>query len=432
MKKNIKILFGFDEPAFERGVVSYLEQRGYEVVSDVRFTKTSIRDFVKGHPQYDAAVLLEALNNSREAAVSKYSCDELAMLTDDSDINIIVVLNSAHKGSRYMEALYTAGITSAIYQKGRKGGATPKDVAELILNKRSRRDAREYYGLGDKTIELDFLGNDTFRELYDRLGDPQFGSSLVERFINVCMSLSQKQVHDFIRRLPSEVLDELVNYEEFHTILEILRENGLTTNIKRPRHLQIGLDTPEKMGMVRLQIAQNSGMQKDIQSIPKENFTKRAREESVFSAQEPAAGKTSARRTRRTNEDMSYEDMVSFLFSDEADGYSEEDGTVSYNDEYRFTSVEHKLDPLPSIDDEPESFINDRVQRDNAFENEQEDLEHPKSSRKRKRKEKELDSSDFISSGNEQKQKSGSNKVLYVGLAMIVVFNLLLAAMLLL
>ena len=146
---KVKILFGFDAPRFEKGVIIALKQRGYEVESTAKYTKSSIRDFLTANPSYTTAVLLEVMNNSSDENIAKYTAEELALLADERDMNIIVLLNESHKSTSFMEILYAAGITSAIYQKGRKGGATPKEVVDLILTKRSNRQAREYYGIAD-------------------------------------------------------------------------------------------------------------------------------------------------------------------------------------------------------------------------------------------------------------------------------------------
>lgn len=369
--KRIKILFGFDEPQFENGVVNYLKSLGYEVESAVKLTKTSIRDFLIANPSYNAAVLLEALNNSRDDNVAKYTADELAMLTDERDINIVIVLNGNHKGSSYMETLYSAGITSAIYQNGRKGGATPKEVATMILHKRSRREAREYYGLGDAPIDLGYLGNDTFAEYYDRLQDTDFGSSLIERFVNVCVVMSKKQVADFIRRLPTEVIDELKIYEEFHVILTILKDSGLNMGIRRPKRTEIGLDTPQTMERARLRIEQNSGLDNaaTITAASSAELNKRAEPESIYESKNdqdsehksrmPAneeSSKEQGRSAAMMDEMPPFNDLVLSLFGDDEDDVvsilnssSADVQDAGYNDEYRFSSIESNRSPLPDI-----------------------------------------------------------------------------------
>ena len=240
---TINILFGFDEPEYEHAVENALREQGYTVESTVKLSKSSIRDFLLANPKYDTAILLEVVSK-----VNKFTADELAIMTDERDINIIPVVNANLKGTEYMQTLYSAGITSAVFSS--KKGATVQDITELILHKRTRREAREYYGISDKPIELGFLGNDTFTEYYGHLSSEQYGNSLLERFINVCTHMSQKQIADFIRRMPAETVDELKLYEEFHMIVALLKEVGIDLRIKRPRKVQIGLVTPDQINLL--------------------------------------------------------------------------------------------------------------------------------------------------------------------------------------
>lgn len=267
-----KILFGFDEPRFEKAITSYLKSNDCEIDSTVKLTKGSIRDFLLGNPDYDTAVLLEVLNNSSNEKVSKFTADELAQLTDEREINVIVILNENLRGTQYMHTLYAAGITSAIYQKGRRGGATVKDVCTLILHKRNNREARQYYGIANAPIKLNFLSNDAFLENYNNLLDPNMGCSVIERFVNICRYLSPDQVEDFIRRLPEDITHELRKYEEFYRILDTLKRNGIHMDIKRPRRVSIGLLTPENMDAIS---AQNEYMepilQLELQKSSKQN-----------------------------------------------------------------------------------------------------------------------------------------------------------------
>ena len=245
MYQKMEILFGFDDQhfsSFSKGVVGYLRESGVEVTAQARTSKTTIRDYLRNNPFCYTVVLTEALNEK-----SKYTAEELAELTDDRDLNIIVVLSATHKGTPYMHTLYSAGITSAIFQDGKRG-LSPKNACQYILRKRSRREAREYYGISDRKFDLGFLGNDTFVEYYNALSDDSYGENLIERFISVCGRLSHKQVADFIRRLDKNTRDELVMFEEFHVILQLLKKVGIDLKIKRPKKgVSVGLKDGDRI-----------------------------------------------------------------------------------------------------------------------------------------------------------------------------------------
>jgi len=335
-----KILFGFDAPKFENEVIKLLKKKGYEVESTVKFTKSSIRDFLLANPSYETAVLLEVMNNSADSSVAKYNAEELAMLTDERDVNIIVILNDNRKGTKFMETLYTAGITSALYQKGRHGGATAKDIAELIIEKRNKRQAREYYGIADAPINLGFLGNDTFTEYYNRLQDETYGSTLIERFCNICTMMNKKQIADFIRRTPQEVVDELKKYEEFHVILEFIKGNGIDLKIKRPKKIQIGLSTPGNMERVRLQIGQNEGISQvktdDGQiSFSGNDVNRVVREPIIEKPDEPR------RRTGNTYKKTSQQSFADLLDNMWDDDETDEEEPLGADDSFFYYEVEN-------------------------------------------------------------------------------------------
>lgn len=244
--KQIKVLYGFDDRTFEREMTKYLGVQGYDVKSTVKISKTSIHDFLEAHEDYDAAVLLEVGNKSRDERVSKYTAEELAILTDNRNINIVVLLNKGHYATPYMELLYTAGITSAIFQEGRKGGATPRQIVELLLHPRSRREARVYYGLQGAQMDLQILGKGSFEEYKKQLFDINYGETFMERFLTICRQMSKKQILDFIRRLPDELIKEMRQYEEFYMVVEELQKAGAKIDIHRPKGKLNTLDDIEE------------------------------------------------------------------------------------------------------------------------------------------------------------------------------------------
>lgn len=244
MQEFIHILFGFDAPIIESEIHKLLEMKGYRVETAAKYTKVNIQEYLITHTECSTVILKETMGNI------VYTAEELAMLSDERDVNVIVVLNGEHKGTSYMQTLYAAGITNAIFQEGKHGGATAKDLAELIVRKRTRKETREYYGIATLDVDIGILSYDAFKYYYGALFDENCGGTLIERYLYVASKLTPKQNEDFLRRLNKSIIDELIQYEEFHRILAILKEYGIDLKIKKPKKLKIATVTPPQTTMI--------------------------------------------------------------------------------------------------------------------------------------------------------------------------------------
>ena len=138
-----------------------------------------------------------------------------------------------------MKTLYVAGVTNAIFQMGRKDGASAKDIVERIINKRNRQEARKYYGI--EHLDLDpsvMIDMDTYAEYYKRLhADEQ----LLVNYLKVCSDMSPKQIADFTKRMPAEDRAYLEQFEEFHMLMEAVKSMGVVIKVKRPKKTVVGM-----------------------------------------------------------------------------------------------------------------------------------------------------------------------------------------------
>lgn len=263
---KMTILFGFDSSQFSTfitAVAQYLGKNGIDVNPVCKLSKQAIKEYIQTNPSVYTVILTETLKKG------KFMAEELAELTDDRDMNIIVVLSSSHKGTDYMQTLYAAGITSAIFQDGKKG-LSASDTCKYIYRKRSRREAREYYGISDRKMELGFLSNGTFAEHYAALSDEQYGESLIERFLMVCQRMTAKQIKDFVRRLDDTTKNELVQYEEFFVLNDMLKQFKVDLGIKRPRRkLKVGLaNATQLIGLKSTLQSKPQGVTEPVRGLP--------------------------------------------------------------------------------------------------------------------------------------------------------------------
>lgn len=234
-----KILFGFNNDKFEKSIKELLRQIDWEAEVYARTSKAAVRDMVRKVTDLDAVVLTETIDGGGLQKRQKYVAEEFASIADESNANLIVVISENWRGTDYMRVLLDAGITCAIFVSDKKG-VMAKDVATMIARRRTKKEAREYYGIGHEKADLGFLGLDEFSELYERFRTRQ-GSPL-ENYLFICRNLGNPvQVADFTKRLPKDDLEYLASFEEFHAVMAALKEMGYDLKIKRPKTTSIGL-----------------------------------------------------------------------------------------------------------------------------------------------------------------------------------------------
>lgn len=225
---QLNILFGFEESKFQRNVERALQGLGYEVNIVCKYSKMAVADYLKKHPEFEHVVLKEIMGRNA------YTENELAELTEEHDINVIVVLASRHKGTSYMETLYAAGITGALFQDGNSTDASVERVIDLLLHKRRRVDARKYYGIGEKAnIKLDKISDGKLSDLLHALDDSSYGDDPGSRFAQLCQQLSVPQVVEFIGKMPIDTRQNLERFDNYWMVITALQAHGVTIKSRK-------------------------------------------------------------------------------------------------------------------------------------------------------------------------------------------------------
>jgi len=228
------ILFGFDDPDIVQSIISMVKKPNNVVEYACCTTKSEIQEYWYYHPDITTFVLREVMGNE------SFSAEELAAFNDAKTFNIIVVLEEFHKGKEYMQILYAAGITSAILLEA-NNGASPAEISELILMPRSRRRAREVYGMSQVKGNLNILTSDIFLSKYTFLMDETQGVNIIDRYLMIIKSLTIKQGVEFTKKLPANVRKELMEYEEYYKVQDFFIMNGIAISYKKPKNLKKGL-----------------------------------------------------------------------------------------------------------------------------------------------------------------------------------------------
>lgn len=146
-----KVICGFmdiETKEIETELREAAEKRKIELDLVHRYRKEGILEYVKEHPEYQTVILQEVLQRS-----SPYSAEDLIKITDDRHVNVIVSLNQNHHGTDYMEKLYTAGIYNAIFECD----AYAETIIDLVIQGRTRKEARKYYGISSYMEKEDVI-----------------------------------------------------------------------------------------------------------------------------------------------------------------------------------------------------------------------------------------------------------------------------------
>lgn len=231
-----EILYGFEDETIISSINKLIKVKGYDVNYAYRVSKDSIHDYILRHRECNTVVLIENLTDG-----TSFNERELSHLTDQRDINVIIILDEDKKGSDFVQTIYAANILSAIFIP-KKEGASPAKIAYYIMHPRNRKAARKYYGIQDETIELDYVSYDTFLEHYSYLMDQSKGANMIDRYVNIVSSLTPKQAADFTKKIPGKTKHILQKYEEFYEALEYMKKKGVNIVVpKRPEHVKRGL-----------------------------------------------------------------------------------------------------------------------------------------------------------------------------------------------
>lgn len=149
--KKWKIVCGYtaeDKEIIDQELIEAAKRRNQDIEMELihRYRKQGISDYLKEHLEVQTVVLQEVLQQS-----SPYAAEDLIQLTDERHVNVVVSLNANHYGCDFMVALYNAGIYNAIFEKD----AYADNLVQLMIQGRTRKEARNYYGIHDFIDDLE-------------------------------------------------------------------------------------------------------------------------------------------------------------------------------------------------------------------------------------------------------------------------------------
>lgn len=251
--ERINILYGFDDEKVKKTLADEFRKKGYEANFIMKYSYISIKEYLDKHAEVSIAILSES-----KGAV-KLSAMELAELADLRELNIVVLLNADKKGTEFVHTLYAAGITSGVFANSRNNSVKTKDIVELCIQKRTRKDARKYYAIDTLIITPATLSQYEFDKYLQALQDVSYGDTIGERYARVVTYMSPFQVEDFLRRMPSDLKEKIILYDSFYIVAELLKKDaGIDLKIKRPKKV-----IPTGVNVTKLSLSEEAEIQID-------------------------------------------------------------------------------------------------------------------------------------------------------------------------
>lgn len=213
MAEQYHILFGFESSSIQKKITKILEDNGCNVTSSHKTSKIAIQQYIMEHEDCNTVILLE--NNGYD----NYTYSDLVQLMDIRELNIIVVIMPFHKSTEFVQAIYSAGIFNAIFQ-GDDTGATPSEISCMIRSGRSRKEAREYYGISDSAMPSNYLSDTQILQYVDVLCNDELGNTLGERFFNVLSLLTISQANQLLNKLTEPLKSSVLALPEYHAYFD--------------------------------------------------------------------------------------------------------------------------------------------------------------------------------------------------------------------
>lgn len=198
----VNMLYGFDSESILKKIEDKIMSDGFLISSSlVRYNKEGIKNAINT-TKTDSVVVTENLEKR-----GPYKAEELLELKQLKDVHLIPMLRGNDKlSSKYINRLYCEGITEAII-----GPGSYEDIVNLVENKRTRRYAREYYGLDMEPIYVPSICNKYLNYIisFFRYGN----AGLNDKVDFLKELLTDEQYNNVEKRLPEDIYQKLLDEE---------------------------------------------------------------------------------------------------------------------------------------------------------------------------------------------------------------------------
>lgn len=211
----MKVLFGLSQKQtneIEDSILSYYKQKYDDSFEYEReYDNMSIVSAI-AEQQYDVLILNENLEKSESIGIGL-----LDRITDKSpDLNIIFILDEAHKNTEFIKQIYSTGVYNVLF----KEDLLISNIVNLIKNPRTKLEFKQYVDMdidessmvsAAETIEQEeTLDEIKAKQIITKLSQIQ-DSKLGKEFDKLCHKKSNEEVKFILSILDDNLLDRLYN-----------------------------------------------------------------------------------------------------------------------------------------------------------------------------------------------------------------------------
>ncbi|UYZ39113.1 hypothetical protein OD350_29000 (plasmid) [Clostridium beijerinckii] len=161
--------------------------------------------------EFNALVLNEELEKV------SVDIDVIDKITDlYPDLQVIFAINDNHKESEYVNRLYALGVYDALYYSD----FSVDTLAELLYNERTKKQAKDYYGIDEKIddIEIRFqvtpINEEELTKTISSLEQSIHDGNLNEIFKLVDKEYNTKEMCYLLTMLPNSISEELIKSKD--------------------------------------------------------------------------------------------------------------------------------------------------------------------------------------------------------------------------
>lgn len=206
-EKMHKVLLGFSaspEPFINIFTTDMSKNNVVIKECEMRYSKIAIKQYVNDNPDTDVIIVMEYLEKSKPFTV----VDFMEIHERYENIKIIVILENNKKSTNYMKELLNIGVFNALFADD----ASYENIATLIKQGRTRKEARIYYGTSDT---LSDSTSADIEQCIQHIQRSRSNEELKNNTLYIKEAVSEREFTMILQGISEEARGILKQFEEF-------------------------------------------------------------------------------------------------------------------------------------------------------------------------------------------------------------------------